>query len=336
MDYDIDKLYILAHSVNGNGLVQTGSSLQSKYGLDFVTSLTRPNGMTYQVVESPEGAFTISADTLLRFNEDTLSNEEIAALYNQIYKESNGNIYFEPTPTLNIRTRNRVINKMLNEINGHAGSVLERNSDPNYLKNRIVSAIYDLTTKLQNQMIAQIPVDMGDPQEAAKNSTLGRAEMHINSDNPATKFMMQVQNMIGKEVIGISAVSLKAFFGLYYYYSTLNQNLKDACTYSNPETDADTIIDALDKLLIIHPLTGEITSLANIDIEQVQEVIANDNRFRHLRVNPVIQHKFNGSKWYKNGELNLIGFLKDLQASVNKIDAALTDSAVISAATDFL
>jgi len=41
--------------------------------------------------------------------------------------------------------------------------------------------------------------------------------------NPATIFNMQVQNMVGKKVIGIAAVGEKVFFNLSYYW---NEGLK--------------------------------------------------------------------------------------------------------------
>lgn len=37
--------------------------------------------------------------------------------------------------------------------------------------------------------------------------------------NPLTKYNMQVQNMVGKKVIGIAAVGEKVFFNLSYYFN---------------------------------------------------------------------------------------------------------------------
>jgi hypothetical protein len=183
-------------------------------------------------------------------------------------------------------------------------------------------------------MVSQIPVDMGDPQTAAEQSTLGRAELHINSDDPSAKMMMQQQNAVGKEVIGISAVSLKAFFGLYYYYSELTDNLKQACIANNPVD----IINALDKLTFIHPTTGKITSLANIDIEQVIDVINNNKELKRISLNSfaTLPEKLVKSGFYnqKSNTFDLLRFCKYLRDTVNLTDAALTDSAVISAATD--
>lgn len=334
-DYDIDKLYIMAYSVNSNGLVQTGTAIQSKYGLDFVSKLHRPEGKEITLAVVPEGATVLSQEFIENFDFNNLSREEILETYNNILET--GKIYVEPyvaDAMMREKRYNRVANTILKEINSYSKSVLTSTSDPNYLKNRVVSGVWAITNKLQNQMVSQIPVDMGDPQTAAEQSTLGRAELHINSDDPSAKMMMQQQNAVGKEVIGISAVSLKAFFGLYYYYSELTDNLKQACIANNPVD----IINALDKLTFIHPTTGKITSLANIDIEQVIDVINNNKELKRISLNSfaTLPDKLVKSRFYnKNANtFDLLRFCKYLRDTVNLTDAALTDSAVISAATD--
>ena len=152
------------------------------------------------------------------------------------------------------------------------------------LRNRVMDKIFDVTRGPQNQLIAQIPINMKAQQDAAAASALGRSELHINSDNPETKFMMQVQNMVGKEVIGISAVSLKAFFALSYYYGTLLDNLKQSCITYDPNSieSGNTIIRQFKKLLIYNPVNQEVTSLANINIQSVLDVIGNDSKFENI------------------------------------------------------
>lgn len=344
-DYDIDKLYILAHSVNSNGLVQIGSPLQKTYGLDFVSKLRRAEGKDIVVTDDPnKAAYTVSAKFIFNFYNDLVSKNDIIKVYNGILN-ANGPIYFnttmqDPDGSVHLLKENavsRTVNRIIREVQDHEKAVLKSTSDPNYLKNRVTSVIFDITTKLQNQLIAQVPVDMGDPKKAAEASTLGKAELHINSDNPATKFMMQMQNMIGKKVIGISAVSLKAFFGLSYYYSDLTDNLKKVCEGFGNTTSETDIISAIEKLVFVHPITGELTSLANIDIEQVLDVIKHDSRFRNISVPSTVKLKIMSEKSCydnKTGTFDLIKFCKLLRERVNVTDAALTDSAIISAATD--
>jgi len=228
----------------------------------------------------------------------------------------------------------------------------EDNSNDFYgdqLRNRVVSRILDITMGLKNQLIAQVPINMKAQQEAAASSTLGRAELHLNSDNPAAKFMMQVQNMVGKEVIGISAVSLKAFFALSFYYNTLINDLAQACLMDpNSYEGGQAIYDAFRKLLINNPITNETTSLSNINFDKVLDIIENDSRFdnvRYFNSNIVIGDTINNThsllnEWrsigsdLSTGTFNLRQAILDLKTRVNREDTALADSGLISAATD--
>lgn len=217
------------------------------------------------------------------------------------------------------------------------------------LRNRVVDRILDITLRPQNQLIAQIPINMSAQQDAAAASALGRSELHITSDNPETKFMMQVQNMVGKEVIGISAVSLKAFFALSYYYGTLLEDLKQKCRTFDPNNieDCNVLINSFRKLLIYNPINQEVTSLANINIQSVLDVIGNDGRFDNIpftndgntTANKKLTEWSNGvmfsTTFGRNvAFINLRQALNDLLIRVNREDAALADSGLISAATD--
>ena len=307
--------------------------MQSKYGLDFISKLSRPVNKTIVVSNNP--SLTVSSSDVLKFMNGELKGDDLIQLYNLILN-SDGNIAFEDIDTTGLLPRdisryNHAKNQILHEVRLHSQSVLTADTDENYLKNRVVSGIYELTIKLQNQLIQQVPVDMGDPQTAAQQSTLGRAELHINSDDPSAKMMMQEQTSVGKDVIGISAVSLKAFFGLYYYYSEMTDDLKKLCQSRNA-TD-EVIIQQLSALVFNHPITGRLTSLANIDIEQVIDVIRGNERFRHLQL-PLYATEFENSEFTdkQNRTFDLFGFCKYLRDEVNRTDAALTDSSVISAA----
>lgn len=228
----------------------------------------------------------------------------------------------------------------------------ENNSNDFYgdqLRNRVVSRVLDITMGLKNQLITQVPINMKAQQEAAASSTLGRAELHLTSDNPAAKFMMQVQNMVGKEVIGISAVSLKAFFALSFYYNTLVDDLAQACLMNpNSYDGGQAIYDSFRKLLIKNPITNEVTSLSNVNFDRVWDIIKNDSRFDNVTYsnsNIVIEDAINNThslvnEWKSAGSdldrgmFNLRQAILDLKTRVNKEDTALAISGLISAATD--
>ena len=84
----------------------------------------------------------------------------------------------------------------------------------------------NVASDVENQVIAQISVDAAtkDLKDIAETSHLAEYEKTITSDNPLTMFVMQVQNMVGREVIGVTAVSLKQFFAKTAFY---NKKIKE-------------------------------------------------------------------------------------------------------------
>ena len=332
-DYDIDKLYIMAHSVDSNGFVSSGSSLENYFSLDVTSRVSKPNGVKYS-----EGTGVQVTTTELQ---QVIGNREIDTidainLLNRIYNSGINTIEFvdDGTEPIDPRQFERDKKKFLRIINSHSDP--DRDVKGNTLKNRLVNAIYNIASKPQNQLIAQVPVDMGEPQDAAKASTLGRAEMHINSDNPETIFMMQVQNMVGKKVIGISAVALKGFFAMSYVYSRKKEALKQAIFNGGGNLE---IMQKLAALLITNPLTNEVTSIANLDVEDILDDLSNARMLTFdsqeaSQIPEIIWGLFDRN--YVDGHLviNLYDGLDKLRERVNRTDAALVISSIVSAATD--
>lgn len=86
-------------------------------------------------------------------------------------------------------------------------------------KNSISASIRNIVQDLKNMALAYSPITMEDLRDLADNSEKGALVANMSLMNPLTKFMMQVQNMVGKKVIGIAAVGEKVFFNLSYYYN---------------------------------------------------------------------------------------------------------------------
>ena len=92
------------------------------------------------------------------------------------------------------------------------------------LQNKVVDNILKVTRSPKNQINLHMPIDMGVAQKAAEGSAAGEAVKHVTADDPFVKYMMQVQNMVGKQVIGITAVSIKAFFAATTHYNNIINN----------------------------------------------------------------------------------------------------------------
>lgn len=95
------------------------------------------------------------------------------------------------------------------------------------LQNKVVDNILKVIRSPKNQINLHMPIDMGVAQKAAEGSAAGEAVKHVTADDPSVKYMMQVQNMVGKQVIGITAVSIKAFFAATTHYNNIINGFTD-------------------------------------------------------------------------------------------------------------
>jgi len=137
------------------------------------------------------------------------------------------------------------------------------------LKSKVFSGIFQVTTFAQNQMKAQIMVDActGELKRRAADTVAGSAEKLITPDNPASKYIMQEQCMLGKAVVGIGAVSLKTYFIL----STMNQQKAERCTDLINAGNYELAENVL-KTMVINGPYG-ITTIANTNLRQIQRAL---------------------------------------------------------------
>ena len=203
----------------------------------------------------------------------------------------------------------------LRDLNKHAQTELTTEQINEGLKNRVVDGILDVVLNPKNQINLHIPINMDDPQKAAQKSALGKEEKLRTSDNPASKFVMQEQNMVGKEVIGITAVSLKVYFLLSNYYNTKYRELIDLLkTGKNDEA-----VELLDRLMFTTRIHNH-GIVANINLDPIVKFLK-DNQIETITLS-------NGTVF------NIKQQREQLRDTANVSDASLSISALLSAATD--
>ena len=104
---------------------------------------------------------------------------------------------------------------------------------PEYLKEamykNVASAnIFNNVHDIRNRDQAYSPITMNDMQRSAAQSPKGEKSRALNMINPFTKYIMQNENLVGKDVIGIAANGEKDWFNLTYYYHTLLRTEDDS------------------------------------------------------------------------------------------------------------
>jgi len=211
-----------------------------------------------------------------------------------------------------------IATQALQVINTHNGYKIKPYNESLAYKNATSSRISQVIEDLRNVMAAYTPINIDDPHEAAKNSSLGDSEKTIIMDNPAAINVMQVQNMDGKDVIGIAAVGEKIFFASSFYF---NEGVR-----SGSKDWADNMFFFREfKFLNSDPKKIELRNLiANINLEDVKAK-AGEYYFRDL-IEKTLAKNLNKEQ-VSNIVKQDLGFTEDQSLVISSLLSAATDNA---------
>lgn len=230
-DYDIDKAYIMGQSYDDNAIYIKWSNL-----FDYTSLATLQASKMLPIpkqieINNVEGGINLDSDInsllVLLDNECNLFGEEnqrvkALQLFSKILKQAennNGQIYYS--------TPNPKFNKLLKVLNNHEFYHLPNNIAESAYKNVASANIYAVTHDIRNRDQAYTAISMDILQKAAKDSPKGNQSAKLNMLNPLTKYVMQYQNLVGKNVISIAANGEKVWFNAYYYWHKLLKEGKD-------------------------------------------------------------------------------------------------------------
>lgn len=331
----------MGYDITENGTLNVLSDTRNYFSIEEALKLPSPNGINYQIGES----------SVIITNEDitnTFKNKKVNALI-KVLNSNENTVSFD-----NVDESNQ--QRFINLLNKHSLTRLNKGKlTETSLQNQVVDNIFKVITSAENQINLHMPIDMSIPQKAAEDSIAGEAVKHVTSDDPSTKFVMQVQNMVGKEVIGITAVSIKAFFAASTYYNNLLKDLESQLRAIVQSTIGTTINfestqlltneqitaiqrvinDSFVNILLTNPFDGKITCLGNLNFEDLFDLL---NEYPLLKSALVPTQIRNANRTFTittdNNPITLETFLKTLNYKSMKNDVTLSLSALLSAATD--
>ena len=232
-DYDIDKAYIMGYDFDSSGQYVgwspyfNYSSIESLKASEY---LPTPNGKLYFYGGGP-GSVDISNYLQVLNKDNFYAPESVPVIAEMLTAIDDAN-----SLTYDNALDEENANFILNRINNHTMYMTEEYDDKgkrvrngrqkvrrtNLLpafRNSVSSKISNIIQDLRNMNQAYSPIEMGDPQRAAKDSASGQEANKITMASPSSKWVMQMQNMDGKQVIGIAAVGEKVFFANCYYFN---------------------------------------------------------------------------------------------------------------------
>lgn len=204
-------------SFDGNGKYVGWSNLFDYSSIETIQAseyLPMPNKTKY-VIDKDTG--TNIDNYVTAINNATNPANRIRAYANLLTFLNDNNI---SEITWSVQTDEDVLANLLN----HEFTVIPKNMLEMASKNFISSHIQNTVQNFTNMIGAYSPIEMEAFRGASENSPKGEQSKRMTLLNPTTKYLMQYQNITGKNVIGIAATGIKAAFTWHYYMNEILQN----------------------------------------------------------------------------------------------------------------
>lgn len=329
-DFDIDKAYCMGYDINDSGNISCLSDLikSMKYDIDDVLLLPTPKHGKITLTTSDPNAIDVTAQVdnlynsgadnlqVLKFFIDLLDvqhpGENINVAYNGIFAE-----------------RFNAVKEIIDDTNTHSASRRSEMEKEKALRNQVLAAARRIMRNPASQLNAYTPIAMVEPRKAAElNTSLGSKEKEMTLDNPASIFIMQKQNMSGKDVIAMTATGIKSYFIVTTYFNTLanqlNGLLQQYITRPDPEI-GNKIVNILNEITFDGKLDTSgivLRSFANINfyelkktLQKLQETIGDQINYSEDYVENEANKAF--KQYAHNGVLDIVDLINDLDARSN-------------------
>lgn len=217
---DIDKAYIMGQSYDDNAHYIKWSPLfnyNSVETLQASKTLPIPKGIKIE-----KGDYDISnlindldAQNISEVLDD-VANKASAKFIRQL---ANIIRVVELHPGVKYDGSEVILDKLIKVLNGHEFYQSPNNVAEAAFKNIASSNIYQVSHDIRNRDQAYTAIAMNIMRSAADKSPKGDQVSKLNMLNPITKYIMQYQNLVGKDVISVAANGEKVWFNLFYYWT---------------------------------------------------------------------------------------------------------------------
>ena len=295
-DFDIDKLYIMRYGFTNDGRLATFSNLDQEFNPEKCLDLPMPTGRSFKVffgdrvateifnnsgekyhfIDTDKGGLDLLREILEKTPQKSDAPINVVIDQKAIYARR-GQYFGFDEDFLGNPEGITLEDNLARWLNKHESTKRSGSTKQLALKNVVVRGILDVITDASTQFNLQIPIAMTEQRNAANKSTMSSDESILTADNPSAKTMMTIQNMVGREVIGIGAASLKAFFAASTYFNTNVEYL--AKLLAEPRFDANhnsDIFNVIKQLVFNGKFKKQgLITLANINYRPALEALNN-------------------------------------------------------------
>ena len=241
---------MLGASISNQGIYYNWSPLfnfTSPETLNMSHDLPFPSGKRFFLTEDNSGYILEgNYDELLgKSTEEIMTSPELYKLLVDLVRETTD---LPASGNNNIVMIQGLDEEVIELLNQHSLYELSENDYQEAIKNKIFNALWRIGSDVRNVVSATSPISMGPAQVAADNSTSGQFSKLVSNENPGARIILQYQNSIGKDGIGVYATGIKVFSILLNYYNekvnsatedTLGRytfhNIKGVASDANPD-----------------------------------------------------------------------------------------------------
>ena len=215
-DYDIDHSYMLGHEFDENGNYIGWSCL---FNYDTIEELHASENLPYP---DPNRIYEKSSDGIniteyvnnIKNSTGVTKINHLVRLINFLKKQNTLKITYEGDGRVIL---NGIEDTIENHINNHQNTHIPDIYKVAVMKNFVSSHIQKQIQGIKNMMAAYSPIEMDELQVAASSTPKAKASSNLTVLNPAMIPVMQNQNMVGKNVVGIAANGQKGNLMWNYY-----------------------------------------------------------------------------------------------------------------------
>lgn len=252
-------------------------------------------------------------------------------LRNALINKILDNIDYNPNSTIEVNYSSPILNQLINDINIHENTQLSGDNKILAFQNAVSWTTQAIVNDERNLLDSYSPTNVEGMKQVVKDKQLASDSGTYTQWNPATKWVLQEENLIGKNVISVAANAEKVYFSLLHYYNEIVRHPekynKDLYTFAKSfegvfmNADGTPVIketigginfnndNRLNKLSIL--LLSSNQELTNIKDTLIQEIYqGNTSEYEQDFINA-----------YKNNE-----YSDRLQVLLNSIDATLSEN----------
>ena len=183
-------------------------------------SKTIPSGQNLTVTDGGTNNVTALVDTIDFDHLATTTDASMVLRFAKLVKKihENPKIYYGGNNIENFQKAIKALNK-----HEHYNAF----SKEAMYKNLASANIFAVAHDIRNRDQAYTAIAMDIMRKAAEKSPKGEQVTKLNMLNPLTKYVMQYQNLVGKNVISVAANGEKVWFNTFYYWTQALKQNKD-------------------------------------------------------------------------------------------------------------